>query len=59
MCEALTNRDALGVDQIVQRVLHQLRKVVREVLVADVMQVVVVRVLGHSPVEVGPGEDVL
>ena len=57
--EQLTDGDALRVDEIVERVFHQLREMVRQMLMADVVQVVVVRILSHSPIEVSPRQDVL
>ena len=55
----LTNRDTLRVYEIVKGVLNKLREVIREVLMADVVQVVIVRILCHATVEVRPGQDIL
>jgi hypothetical protein len=54
-----TNCNTLGVDQVTQSVLHELRQVIRKVAVADVVKIVVVGVLSHPPVEVCPRQDVL
>ena len=54
-----TNGYTLRVHEIIQRVLHELREMIRQVLVADATQVVVVRVLRHSSIEICPSKDVL
>ena len=57
--KGLTDSNTLGVDQVVESGLDQFRKMVRQMLMADVVQVVVVGVLGHPSVEVRPGQDIL
>ena len=50
----LTDRDTFRVDEIVQSSFDQLRKVIRQMLVTNVMQVVVIRVLRHPAIKVCP-----
>lgn len=49
-----TNCDALRIYQVAQSSLDQLGQVVRQMLMADIVKVVVIRILGHPPVEIGP-----
>ncbi len=54
-----TDSDTLRPDKIGQGVLHHFGKVVRHVMVADVMQVVVIWVLRDTLIEERPGKDIL
>ena len=54
-----TDGNTLRVDQIIQRILNEFRQVVREVLMANVVQVIIIRVLCHPSIEVGPRQNVL
>ena len=56
--KGLTDSNTLGVDQVVEGGLDQFRKMVRQMLMADVVQVVVIGILGHPSVEVRPGQDI-
>jgi len=49
----------VGSNKVVKSRLNKFRKMVRQVLVADIVEVVVVRILGETAVEVGPRENVL
>jgi len=55
----LTYSYTLAVNQIIQCILNHLGQVVRQMLMADIMQVVIVGVLGHTTIEVRPGQDIL
>eukprot|EP00053_Salpingoeca_punica_P020083 m.207382 g.207382 ORF g.207382 m.207382 type:complete len:978 (-) comp17788_c0_seq1:3740-6673(-) len=50
----LVDADALGLLQLRQRVLHQLRQVVRQVAVCRALQRVVVWIVRHAHIEEGP-----
>ena len=50
----LTDRDTFRVDEIVQSSFDQLRKMIRQMLMTDIVQIVVIRVLCHSTVKVCP-----
>ena len=54
-----TDGNTLRIDQIIQRILNEFRQVVREMLMANVMQVIIIRVLRHPPIEVRPRQNVL
>jgi hypothetical protein len=50
----LTDCNALGIDQVSQRSLNQLGKVIRQMLMTDVVEVVIIGVLSHPLVKVRP-----
>ena len=54
-----TDRDALGVHKVTQGGFHKLREVVRQMLVANIVQIIVVGVLRHPPIEIRPRQDIL
>ena len=54
-----TDGNTLRIDQIIQRILNEFRQVVREVLMANVVQVIIIRVLRHPPIKVRPRQNVL
>jgi hypothetical protein len=53
-----TNGDTFRIYEIVQRILNELRQVIRQVLMTDVVEIVVVWILRHTPVKVCPRQDV-
>ena len=54
-----TNGNTFRINEIAQRVFHKLRKMIREMLMTDIMQVIITRILRHTPVEVRPCQDIL
>jgi DNA-binding IscR family transcriptional regulator len=48
----LTDRNTFRIHEILQRVLDQFRQVIRQCLMADVVQIVIVGVLRHPAVKV-------
>jgi hypothetical protein len=55
----LTDCNTLGIDQVTQGSLDQLGKVIRQMLMTDVVEVVIIGVLSHPPVKVRPCQDIL
>ena len=55
----LTDGDTFRPNEVVERILDELRKMVGKMLVADVVQVVVVRIPRHPAVKVRPRQDIL
>jgi hypothetical protein len=55
----LTDCNALGIDQVTQRSLNQLGKMIRQMLMTDVVEIVIIGVLSHPPVKVRPCQDIL
>jgi hypothetical protein len=49
----------VGSNKVVKSSFNEFRKVIRQVLVTDVVEVVVVRILSETAIEVRPGEDIL
>ena len=54
-----TDCNTFRINEIAQRVFHKLRKMIREVLMTDIMQVIIIRILRHTSVEVRPCQDIL
>ena len=57
--KALTDRNALQVYQVVQRVFNELRQMVQQMWTADSAQIGVVQILRYSSEEERPSEDLL
>ena len=49
----------MGSNKVVKSRFNEFREMIRQMLVADVIEVVVVRVLGETAIEVRPREDIL
>lgn len=59
LLQTLTDGDTLRIDEIGESVLNEFRQMVRQMLMADVVQVVIIGILGHTAIEVRPREDIL
>jgi len=55
----LTDCNTLGINQVTQGSLDQVGKVIRQMLMTDVVEVVIIGVLSHPPVKVRPCQDIL
>ena len=53
-----TDGNAFRANEVIERILDELRKMVGQMLVTDVAEVIVVRILRHTPVEVRPRQNV-